>query len=203
MPWMCAYSMRRMARLYSLRGTVSSEKHRGSRGRANESVTVCSRATTAASTARSTTCGRLYLYDALLERWPPDLEDVAAALGPCLQGEHTIEARKTSPCRGRGPALVVRAGLRHCGTTPRWRRVYASPVAEYPSDPVVQGRTRALGRGLARRAPPRPDRPSPPLTRTVWSATLGPCSPRPVECALSCQIRLGQEKEHADDPDNP
>jgi hypothetical protein len=155
-----------------------------------------------ASEVRSTTHGRLSGEDTLLERWPPRLQDMAAARRPCLQGEHTIEARKTSPCRGRGPALMVRAGSRHCGTTPRWRRVYASPVAEYPGDPLVQGSTRALGRVLARHAPPRPDRSSPPLTRTVWSATLGPCAPRLVECSLSCQIRLGKEKEHANDPDN-
>ena len=148
------------------------------------------------------TPAKLYSCETLLERLAQDLQDMAAGLGPCIQGEHTIEARKTSFCRGRGPALMVRAGLRHCGTTPRWRCVYASPVAEYPSDPVVQGSTRALGRVLARRAPPRPDRSLPPLTRTVWSATLGPCSPILVECSLSCQIRLGKEKEHANDPDN-
>jgi hypothetical protein len=166
------------------------------------SLTAITRLANSANIWRLRTCGRLYISDTLLERWPPHLQDVAAALGPCIQGEHTIEARKTLPCRGRGPALMVRAGWRHCGTTPRWRRVYASPVAEYPSDPVVQGSTRALGRVLARRAPPRPDRPSPPLTRTVWSATLGPWSPILVACSLSCQIRLGQEKEPADDPDN-
>jgi hypothetical protein len=165
-------------------------------------LAVSSRFAKLSKSLRVMTLWRLSVDETLLERWPPDLQDVAAARRPCLQGKHTIEARKTSPCRGRGPALIVRAGSRHCGTTPRWRRVYASPVAEYPSDPLVQGSTRALGRVLARRAPPRPDRPSPPLTRTVWSATLGPCSPILVECSLSCQIRLGKEKEYADDPDN-
>jgi hypothetical protein len=38
----------------------------------------------------SATYGRLYPYEALLERLSPDLQDVAAALQPCLQEEHTM-----------------------------------------------------------------------------------------------------------------
>jgi hypothetical protein len=168
----------------------------------HESFTAITRRANSAKIWRDRTPARLYVYDAVLERLAQDLEDVAAKLRPGLQGEHTIEARMTSPCKGRGPPLMVRAGWRHCGATPRWRRGYASPVAEYPSDPVVQGRTRAPGRVFAKPAPLRPDRTSPPLTRTGWSATLGPCSPRPVEGSPACQVRLGQEKEPADDPDN-
>jgi hypothetical protein len=94
----------------------------------------------------------------------------AADAGPPGPGGGPPAVPPASACRG-APA-IVRAGLRHYGGTPRWRRVYASPGAEYPSHPGAPGDTRALGRVLARRAPPAPDHPSPLLTHTVWAATL-------------------------------
>jgi hypothetical protein len=40
------------------------------------------------------TCGRLYLYDTLLQRLPQDLEDMAAELGPCIQEEHAVVGQR-------------------------------------------------------------------------------------------------------------
>jgi hypothetical protein len=37
---------------------------------------------------------RLYVYDAVLERLPQDLEDRAAALGPCIQAEHAVVGQR-------------------------------------------------------------------------------------------------------------
>jgi hypothetical protein len=36
------------------------------------------------------TCGRLYSCDAILERLAQDLEDLAAALGPCIQAAYAV-----------------------------------------------------------------------------------------------------------------
>jgi hypothetical protein len=36
------------------------------------------------------TCGRLYLQDTILERLPQDLQDMAAARGPCIQEAHAV-----------------------------------------------------------------------------------------------------------------
>jgi hypothetical protein len=46
---------------------------------------------------RFRTPARLYLHDTLLERWPQDLQDVAAELRPFIQEEYAI-------VRQRGPA---------------------------------------------------------------------------------------------------
>jgi hypothetical protein len=43
-----------------------------------------------ANVSRSTTCGRLSVENTLLERLAPHLQDVAAALGPCIQEEHAV-----------------------------------------------------------------------------------------------------------------
>jgi hypothetical protein len=86
-----------------------------------EPLVVIIRAAMSVKIQRFMTYGRLSCCDTLLERSQPDLQDMAAALGPCLQGEHTLEARMTSPCRGKGPAVMVRAGWRHGGATPRRR----------------------------------------------------------------------------------
>jgi hypothetical protein len=93
------------------------------RSRLPASLTVVTRRANSAKVWRSRMLARLSLYDTLLERLPLHLQDVAAELGQLIQEEHTIEARKTSPCRGKGPALIVCTGWRHGGTTPRWRRV--------------------------------------------------------------------------------
>jgi len=43
-----------------------------------------------ASTASSMMSGRSYLCDALFERLAQGLEDMAAALGPCIQAAHAV-----------------------------------------------------------------------------------------------------------------
>jgi hypothetical protein len=53
-------------------------------------IGVMARATIAAKTNRSMTPARLYLDDTFLERLAQDLEDMAAALGPCIQEAHAM-----------------------------------------------------------------------------------------------------------------
>jgi hypothetical protein len=39
-------------------------------------------------------CGRVYACDTLLERLAPDLQDMAAALGPCIQEAHAMVGQR-------------------------------------------------------------------------------------------------------------
>ena len=39
-------------------------------------------------------CGRVYACDTLLERLAPDLQDMAAALGPCIQEERAMVGQR-------------------------------------------------------------------------------------------------------------
>jgi hypothetical protein len=55
---------------------------------------VWTRTASAARTARSTMCGRVYACDTLLERLAPDLQDMAAALGPCIQEERAMVGQR-------------------------------------------------------------------------------------------------------------
>jgi hypothetical protein len=43
---------------------------------------------------RSMTPARLYVYDTTLERLAPDLQDMAAELGPCIQEEHAMVGQR-------------------------------------------------------------------------------------------------------------
>jgi hypothetical protein len=54
---------------------------------------VVSRAANAAKTLKLRTPAKLYIYETLLERFAQDLEDMAAALGPFIQAEHTVVGR--------------------------------------------------------------------------------------------------------------
>jgi hypothetical protein len=55
-----------------------------------ESLAITTRTAVPARLLRSRTRGRLYSCDALLERLPQDLQDVAAARRPCIQQEHPM-----------------------------------------------------------------------------------------------------------------
>jgi hypothetical protein len=55
-----------------------------------ERLTVSSRVAKSAISLRLKMLWRLYLCDALLERLAQDLEDVAAALRPCIQQENAV-----------------------------------------------------------------------------------------------------------------
>jgi hypothetical protein len=72
-------------------------KDQSSQDRSDEPVAVCTRAMSSArpaSAVRSTTCGRLSLENTLLERLAQDLEDMAAALGPCIQAAHAVVGQR-------------------------------------------------------------------------------------------------------------
>jgi hypothetical protein len=56
-------------------------------------------AANAASDARSTTCGRLYVYDTLLQRLAQHLEHVAVELGQFIQEEHAVMGQRHLPRR--------------------------------------------------------------------------------------------------------
>jgi hypothetical protein len=62
-----------------------------------ECLEVMSCAAKAAKALRSRTCGRLYVYDALLERLAHGLEDVAAELGQFIQEEHAKVRQRPLP----------------------------------------------------------------------------------------------------------
>jgi len=53
-----------------------------------------SRAAKVAKTLRSRTPAKLYVYETLLERLAQDLEDLAAALGPCIQEAHAMVGQR-------------------------------------------------------------------------------------------------------------
>ena len=57
-------------------------------------VGVTTHAANAASMARSRTCGRLYVYNTILERLPQDLQDMASKLGSLIQEEHAMVGQR-------------------------------------------------------------------------------------------------------------
>jgi uncharacterized protein YlaI len=61
-----------------------------------EPLTAITRTAKSAKRLRVSTPARLYLCDTLRERLAPALEDMAAALGPCIQGENAV-ARERPP----------------------------------------------------------------------------------------------------------
>jgi hypothetical protein len=65
----------------------------------------------AACAARSRTPARLYLYDPILERLAQDFQDVACALGPCIQKEHAV-IRQRHFAGHRHLAAADQAGIR-------------------------------------------------------------------------------------------
>src|SRR5262245_16803348 len=89
----------------------------------------------AASTPRSRTCGRLYLYDAVLERLAPDLEPMTATLRPCIQAEDAVMGqRHLARPRHLAPADPpdVRDGVMGGTTRPRGdqRRIVAGEAGD-------------------------------------------------------------------------
>jgi hypothetical protein len=52
------------------------------------------RPASAASTARSRTYGRLYVCDAIFTGLTKDIEDLAAARGPCIQAAHAVVGQR-------------------------------------------------------------------------------------------------------------
>jgi hypothetical protein len=110
-PLTCVYGM---VCQYSRCGPVSSEKHEtaaeaGAEERGGgavrvvpvpvvagvyramlESLKAMTRRAKSAIAWRFMTCGRLYLYDTLLEGLPQDLQDVAAELRQFIQEEHSV-----------------------------------------------------------------------------------------------------------------
>jgi hypothetical protein len=79
-----------------------------------DSRTVVTRKAKAWKTVRLMTLWRLCGEDTLLGRWPYDLQDMAAALGPCIQEEHPmVREGDLSRQRPMAPAAPthVRAGM--------------------------------------------------------------------------------------------
>ena len=65
---------------------------------------VMSRAAKVAKTLKSRTPVRLYVYETLLQRLAPDLEDMAPELWPCIQEEHAVVRQRHLARPGEVPA---------------------------------------------------------------------------------------------------
>src|SRR5262245_52000177 len=120
---------------YSTRSLVSTEMHEmtpetGMKGRGGytagvgtvtavmggyyplpRSLTAIHRPAHSTRVLRSRTCGRLYAYDALLERLAQDLQDVATELRQLIEKEHPV-IRERHVARQRDLALADEAGVR-------------------------------------------------------------------------------------------
>jgi hypothetical protein len=59
-----------------------------------EPPTFVSRAAEVAKTLKLRTPAKLYIYETLLERLAQDLQDMAAALGPCIQAAHAVVGQR-------------------------------------------------------------------------------------------------------------
>jgi hypothetical protein len=66
----------------------------------HESLRGIIRLANSANVWRLRKCGRLSVENTILERLPPDLQDLAAALGPCIQEVHAM-VRQQDPARHR------------------------------------------------------------------------------------------------------
>jgi hypothetical protein len=55
-----------------------------------DAMVACAGAARTASAARSSTCGRLYVYETLLQRLAQDFEDMAAEFRPFISKEHAV-----------------------------------------------------------------------------------------------------------------
>jgi hypothetical protein len=97
-------------------------------------------------------CGRLSVDDSPRERWPPALQDVAAALGPCIQEAHAVGGQRHVARHGTWPPPISPAsemvwwGARHgrvvthavrspVSRATRWIRVVSMALAR-----VIAGR---------------------------------------------------------------
>jgi hypothetical protein len=75
------------------------------------SLAITTRAAKVARRLRSRTPARLSRYDTLLDRLAPDLQDVAAALGECIQAAHAV-VRQRHLARHRHVAPADQPGVR-------------------------------------------------------------------------------------------
>jgi hypothetical protein len=78
--------------------------------------------------SRFSTCGRLYLCDALIEGLAQDPQDMAAALRPCIQQEHPMVRQRHLARHGDLPA-ADQAHLREGVRRARHRRIVPTAVA--------------------------------------------------------------------------
>jgi hypothetical protein len=60
----------------------------------SSSLEIISCAAKAAKELRSRTSAKIYVYQTLLERLAQDLQDMAAALGPCIQEAHAVVGQR-------------------------------------------------------------------------------------------------------------
>jgi hypothetical protein len=137
---------------------------------------VGSRAAMVATTLTSRTLAKLYVYDTLLKRLSPDLQDVAAARRPFIQEEHPWCASDTSPGIGTWPPPIRPAsemgwwGARNGRVVTKAVRSPVSPatlwirVVSMASASVIAGRM-----VVSRRASMGVPAPGGPMRRTLWS----------------------------------
>jgi hypothetical protein len=104
-----------------------------------------------ASARRSMACGRLSVDDSPRERWPPALQDVAAALGPCIQEAHAVVGQRDL-ARHRHVTPTDQSRIRD-GLVGRAKRAGRHPrraVAGEAGDAVDACRLKGFGEGHRR-----------------------------------------------------
>jgi hypothetical protein len=114
------------------------------------------RAASVSRAARSSTCGRLYACDTLLERLPQDLEDMASALGPFIQEEHPmVRPRHVARHRHLPPPIspaseIVWWGARHGRVVTRAVRAPVRPATRWMRVVSKASARLIAGRGVVR-----------------------------------------------------
>jgi hypothetical protein len=105
----------------------------------------------ATSAVRFMTFGRLYSDDTLLERLPQDLQDMAAALGPCIQAAHAVVGqRHLARQRHVAPADQPYIGDDVMRGAARAGRDQGRPGAREASDAIDTGGLKGVGEGRRR-----------------------------------------------------
>jgi hypothetical protein len=155
-----------------------------------ESLTAIRLVANPANGLRSRTPVRLSVCDTLLERLPQDLEDMAAALGQCIQEEHAVVGQRHL-ARHRHVAPADQPGIRD-GVVRRATRAgrdQGRPVAREAGDAMDARRLNSPGEGHGRQeggeppGPPRRARPRRPQEARVRLLRV-----RPVTLRASCRV---------------
>jgi len=115
-----------------------------------ESPTTITRIAKSVTLLRSMTCGRLYVYDPILQRLAQDLEDMAAELRGFIPKEHPVVGQGHLARHGDVPAHQphIRDGVRRGAT--RTGGDQGRAIAGEAGDAVHTGGLKGFGEGHGR-----------------------------------------------------